>query len=126
VKFENGHHVLAEELTEESYHELCQKIKNQDFHDGGPVFDWMCYDYVGISDGRICHGGSFVFGKTEMLLTTDQALDEENKGVCHYPVKHKDLFDAIVELRVIKNQIAKLQEREAELSKFIADDLELG
>jgi len=81
MKFENKHHVRAEDLTEELYHKFCQKVKGQGFDAGEyPVSDWMYYNYIGISNERIYHGTNVVFDDTEKLLTIEQALStkEEN------------------------------------------------
>jgi len=82
MKLENGHHLRSEDLTKESYHELCQKIKSQGFGSGEYPYaaSWMNHPYVGIFHGKIYHGSGLSFDNPEKLLTIDQALSgrEEN------------------------------------------------
>jgi len=125
MKLTIGHHVELEGLTDEQYHAFCEKAIKDGAKQG--EYDHGSWDYVGIDEHNkiMLYNNYFSRKYPQMQLTIDQALSEGD-GLCHYPNKHKDLFDVIAELKVIKSQIAKLQEREAELSKIIADDLELG
>jgi len=105
---------------------LYEKIKSQ-YAKADACFNecWNGWKYIGVRNGHIYYADTYFNLFPNMLLTIDQALDEENKCVCECHNRHKDLFDAITELKAIKEQIEKLQEREAEISEFIADDLEL-
>jgi len=80
MKFENGHHVKTEDLTEELYHKFCQKVKGQGFDDGEyPYSGWMHYNYVGISNERIYHSDGVDFNNPELLLTIEQALSDRQE-----------------------------------------------
>lgn len=127
MKLENNHHVKTSGMSKEQYRRLYEKIKSQNLTKTIlPVEEsWMDWKYIGVRNGHIYYADTYFNLFPNMLLTIDQALDEENKCVCECHNRHKDLFDAITELKVIKEQIEKLQEREAEISEFIADDLEL-
>ena len=129
MKITIGHHVELKGLTDEQYHAFCQKAIKDGAKQGEHRSDGSvptCWKHVGIDEANkiMLYENYFTLNYPDKLLTIEQAL-EEVTGFCHYHEKHKDLFNAIAELKAIKEQIEKLQEREAEISEFIADDLEL-
>ena len=96
MKFENKHHVRAEDLTEELYHKFCQKVKGQGFDAGEyPVSDWMHYNYIGIYNERIYHGTNVVFDDTEKLLTIEQALSTQEEQ----PMSKAKIIEIVQELK---------------------------